>query len=96
MNSLLGLHWIRTHPDGRDLQHCQLMQYPSVKLFEWHWSNCAMCDDLLSVLPRKRHILARDHPLSEQAIWDDPVGTGTRTRKRMGYESGERASAYAR
>lgn len=80
MTSLLGMHWIRTHPDGRDLAHIERMQYKSVKLFEWHWNNRDACRDLLTVLPQNAYILARDHPLSEQKqdVWNDPVGTGTR------------------
>jgi hypothetical protein len=76
----VGMHWIRTHPDGRDLAHVEAMQYPSVKLFEWHWSDRNACRDLLTVLPRDSYILARDHPLSEQKqdMWNDPVGTGIR------------------
>lgn len=56
------------------------MQYPSVKLFEWHWSNRDACHDLLAALPQDSYILARDHPMSEQKqdMWNDPVGTGTR------------------
>jgi len=56
------------------------MRYPSVKLFEWHWSNRDACRDLLAVLPQDAYILARDHPMSEQKsdMWADPVGTGTR------------------
>lgn len=76
--SLLGCHWIRVHPDGRDLDHIGKMQYKSVKLFEWSWSDRDFCRDLLTVLPQDAYILARDHPLSEQEIWSDPVGTGTR------------------
>lgn len=78
--SLLGCHWIRTHPDSRDLPHIEAMQYRSVKLFEWHWRDRNACGELLTVLPKDALILARDHPLSEQkqAMWDDPVGTGTR------------------
>lgn len=78
MTSKLGCHWMRVHPDGQDLQHVERMQYPSVKLFEWHWSDADACSNLLSVLPRDSYILARDHPLSEQEIWSDPVGIGTR------------------
>lgn len=80
MTSKLGCHWIRVHPDGRDLAHIEAMQYPSVKLFEWHWNNRDACRDLLSVLPTDSYILARDHPMSEQKqdMWNDPVGTGTR------------------
>lgn len=80
MTSLIGLHWIRTHPDGRDLAHIEAMQYPSVKLFEWHWNNRDACHDLLAALPQDSYILARDHPMSEQKqdMWNDPAGTGTR------------------
>lgn len=78
MTSKLGLHWLRVHPDGRDYSHIEKMQYRSAKLFEWHWSNRDACRDLLAVLPKDSYILARDHPLSEQEIWSDPVGIGTR------------------
>jgi hypothetical protein len=80
MTSRLGIHWIRTHPDGRDLAHIERMQYPSAKLFEWHWSDRNACNDLLSVLPQDAYILARDHPKSEQKqdMFNDPVGTGVR------------------
>lgn len=80
MKSKLGCHWIRTHPDGRDLSHVEKMQYPSVKLFEWHWSDRDACRDLLAVLPQDAYILARDHPMSEQKadMISDPVGTGKR------------------
>jgi hypothetical protein len=80
MSSKLGQHWIRTHPDGRDYAHVERMQYKSVKLFEWHWSDRNACNDLRAVLPKDSYILARDHPLSEQKqdMWADPVGTGVR------------------
>jgi uncharacterized protein YraI len=80
MKSLLGCHWIRTHPDGNDLGHVEKMQYRSVKLFEWHWSDSNACRDLLTVLPTDAYILARDHPMSEQKadMFRDPVGTGQR------------------
>lgn len=54
------------------------MQYKSVKLFEWSWSDRNFCHELLAVLPKDAYILARDHPLSEQPIWDDPAGIGIR------------------
>lgn len=78
--SMLGLHWMRLHPDGHDLSHIERMQYRSCKLFEWHWSNRDACRELLTVLPADAYILARDHPLSEQKqdMWRDPAGTGTR------------------
>lgn len=78
--NLLGVHWIRTHPDGADLAHIEAMQYPSAKLFEWHWSDANACRDFLTVFPRDGYILARDHPLSEQKedMWRDPKGTGIR------------------
>lgn len=80
MKSLLGCHWIRTHPDSRDYAHIEAMQYRSVKLFEWHWSDRDACRDLLAVLPHDSYILARDHPLSEQKqdMANDPEGTGVR------------------
>lgn len=80
MANKLGQHWIRTHPDERDYSHVERMQYPSTKLFEWHWSNRDACRDLLAVLPKDAYILARDHPMSEQKgdMWADPIGTGTR------------------
>ncbi len=80
MSHKLGCHWIRVHPDQHDYAHVERMQYRSVKLFEWHWSNRDACRDLLSVLPKDAYILARDHPQSEQKqdMWADPVGTGTR------------------
>jgi len=76
----IGLHWLRVHPDGGDFAHIERMQYPSAKLFEWHWSDRDACASLLSVLPASAYILARDHPMSEQkeAMWADPVGAGTR------------------
>lgn len=78
--SLLGQHWIRTHPDGRDYSHVERMQYKSVKLFEWHWNNRDACNNLLALMPRDAYILARDHPMSEQKgdMWADPIGTGLR------------------
>jgi murein DD-endopeptidase MepM/ murein hydrolase activator NlpD len=80
VRSLLGLHWIRVHPDQHDLPHIERMQYRSVKLFEWHWSNRDACRDLQTVLPKDAYILARDHPMSEQKqdMFANPVGTGTR------------------
>lgn len=72
------MHWIRVHPDNGDLAHIERMQYPSVKLFEWHWSDRDACANLLAVLPKNAYILARDHPLSEQEFWGDPVGIGKR------------------
>lgn len=76
--SKLGLHWIRVHPDSGDLAHIERMQYPSVKLFEWHWSDRDACAGLLAVLPKNAYILARDHPLSEQkeGVWHNPEAHG--------------------
>lgn len=84
--SKLGMHWMRIHPDGRDLSHVERMRYKSVKLFEWHWNNRDACRDLLNVLPKDSYILARDHPLSEQKddMWRDPIGTGTRHANEWG------------
>lgn len=79
MTSLLGLHWLREHPDNRrDLAHIEAMQYPSIKLFKPAWDNRDFCRDLLTVLPRDAYILARDHDLSEQKedMWRDPDWAG--------------------
>lgn len=80
MKSLLGLHWIREHPDRFDFDHIAKMQYPSVKVFKPFWDNRDACANLLAVLPRDSYILGRDHELSEQKedSYRDPVGTGTR------------------
>jgi len=80
MKSKLGMHWLRYHPEGRDLDHIAKMQYRSVKLFEWSWNNRDFCRDLLAVLPADAYILARNHPLSEQKsdMFSDPIGTGIR------------------
>ena len=80
MTHKLGMHWLRYHQDGRDLEHIERMQYPSIKPFQWMWNNAGFCADLLTVLPGDSYILARDHPLSEQKaeMWHDPVGTGQR------------------
>lgn len=80
MTHKLGLHWLRYHQDGRDLEHIEQMQYSSIKPFQWMWNNPGFCADLLAVLPGDSYILARDHPLSEQKqdMWHDPVGTGQR------------------
>lgn len=80
MTHKLGMHWLRYHQDGRDLEHIERMQYRSIKPFQWMWNNRDFCRDLLTVLPSNAYILARDHPLSEQKedVWRDPVGTGVR------------------
>lgn len=80
MTHKLGMHWLRYHQDGRDLEHIERMQYRSIKPFQWMWNNRDFCRDLLTVLPQDAYILARDHPLSEQkeAMWRDPAGTGVR------------------
>lgn len=78
MTSKLGCHWLRYHADGRDMGHIAAMQYRSVKTFEWMHGDKNFCNDLLSVLPKDSYILARNHPLSEQDIFSDPIGTGIR------------------
>lgn len=80
MKNLLGLHWLRHHPDRDDLPHIEAMQYNSIKPFGELWGNRDAAGEVLSVLPKDSLVLARDHPLSEQKqdMEDDPDGTGIR------------------
>jgi len=79
----LGLHWMREHPDRRDMDHVRKMKYASYTLFEPAWSDRDFCNELLAAAPDDAIFLLRHHGRSEQKgeMYAEP--------KRMGLEHAE-------
>jgi len=78
MISFLGCHWMRYHPDDRDMTHVKAMQYSSFTLFEQQWANRDFCNELLAHAPDDAIFLLRHHGRSEQKaqMYADPARMG--------------------